>query len=768
MKLLFSIVVFICTLTITVGAVDKNTISGHIRDAASGEELIGTTVYVESLKAGTSSNVYGFYSLSLPSGIYPVRFSMIGYEPVTIECDLTEDIRKDIELNVRAIEANTVIVTAEADDENFKQPEMSTLKLNPVQIKTVPVLFGEQDILKTIQLMPGVQAASEGNAGFYVRGGGDDQNLILLDEAIVYNASHMAGFFSVFNSDAIKDALLLKGAGSAEYGGRLSSVLDLKMKEGNSKRYAVSGGVGLVFSRLTVEGPIKKDVSSFIVSGRRSYYDMFLKLSNDEGVKKTKLYFYDLNVKTNYRLGPNDRVFLSGYLGKDVLAYQGEFSIDWGNYTGTARWNHVFSNKLFANSSLIFSKYHYQIGLTNGDELVKIRSSIWNIGLKEDFQYFMDDRNTFKYGFQSTYHTFIPGEILASDRSSINELQIKKKYGWENAFYINHEFELSTFWILDYGLRYSAFEVLGPGYVYSYNEDGDVLDSTYYGSNKPIKYYGGIEPRVTITHLVDEQSSIKASYSRNRQYLHLLSTSTTTSPFDIWHPSTKYVKPGIADQVALGYFRNFAENKYETSAEIYYKDLKNQIDYRNGANIFFNEYVEADLVFGKGRAYGLELYAKKKTGRLTGWLSYSIAKADRKFAAVNDGEWYPARQDRTHDVAITGIYQWFENWTLSFNWVYSTGNAVTFPCGKYFIDDHIVNLYSDRNAGRMPAYHRLDLGFTWQGTRSSWNFALYNVYGHRNAYAIDFRQNEDDPLKTEAVRIALFRFFPSVTYNFAF
>ena len=752
----------------SIPAQEKFTINGHIRDAETGEELIGTTIYIESLKAGTSTNVYGFYSLTMPAGIYDIRYGRIGYETKKIEVNLTEDIRKDIELQIKPVEVLPTTVTAEMDDENIQLPEMSTIKINPVKLRSIPILFGEQDLLKTIQLMPGVQAAGEGNSGFFVRGGGADQNLILLDEAIVYNSSHLLGFFSVFNSDAVKDAKLIKGAGSTEYGGRLSSVLDIRMKEGNSKKFTYSGGIGLIASRLTIEGPIKKDVCSFIVSGRRTYADLFLKLSDNEDIRKSKLYFYDLNTKLNYRLGKNDRLFVSGYFGKDVLGYKDEFGIDWGNSTATLRWNHLFNKKLFSNLSFIYSLYSYKIGLTNGDELIDITSSIRNFNLKEDLQYFIDSKNTVSFGLHSTYHVFLPGDISASDQSSVNELRINKKYAWENALYINHEFKVSPLLTFNYGLRYSAFSVLGPGEVFTFNDNGDVVSTETYKRNEFIKSYGGIEPRITATYLLDLESSFKLSYARNRQYLHLLSTSTTTTPFDVWHPSTKIVKPGISDQIAFGYFRNFDDNKYETSIEVYYKDMKNQVDYKNGADVYFNEYVEAELVFGKARSYGLELYASKKISKLTGWLSYTLSKTGKKFDSINDGKWFSARQDRTHDFSAVSIYQLSKNWDFSATWVYYTGNAVTFPSGKYAIDHHIINLYTERNAYRMPSYHRLDIGFTRKGKRSSWNFSLYNAYGRKNAYVIEFRMNEDDRTKTEAVKIALFSFFPSVTYNISF
>jgi len=746
----------------------QSTISGHIRDAETGEELIGTTIYIESLKSGTQTNVYGFYSLSVLSGIYNVKIGMIGYETNEFEIDLTKDIRRDFELRVKPIEIAATVVTAERTDGNIRLTEMSSIKINPTLLSPVPVLFGEQDILKTIQLLPGIQSAGEGNSGFYVRGGGADQNLILLDEAIVYNASHLLGFFSVFNSDAIKDVKLIKGVGSAEYGGRLSSVLDMKMKEGNSRDYKLAAGIGLIASRILAEGPIKKDVGSFVISGRRTYADLFLKASSNEDVKNSKLYFYDLNAKANYRLNKNDRLFVSAYLGRDVLGYKGEFGIDWGNTTATVRLNHIFSKKLFSNSSLIYSLYNYKIGIINGDELINLKSSIKNFSIKEGFEYFKDSKNTFKFGINSVYHAFLPGEIEVSDQSSVNELEIKKKYAWENSFYLNHEHEFSSLFSLNYGLRYSIFSVLGPAEVFEFTPDGDVLDSKQYSRNAFIKTYGGLEPRITANYLIDHNKSVKLSYARNRQYLHLLSTSTTTTPFDVWHPSTKIVKPGIADQYGIGYFHNFQDNKYETSAEIYYKNLSNQVDYKNGANVYFNELVESELVFGKARSYGLELYASKTTGRLTGWISYTLSKTEKKFSLINNGDWFKARQDRRHDISAVGIYNLNRFWTISSSWVYYTGNAVTFPSGKYIVDEHIINLYTERNGYRMPNYHRLDLGLTWHGDKSSWNFSLYNAYGRKNAYAIDFRQNEDDPSKTEAVKIALFSFFPSITYNIKF
>jgi len=767
MSRIIILVVFLGFLASTVGASEKLTLSGHIRDAGSSEELIGASIQVKGAAVGTSANGYGFYSLTLPPGEHAIRYSHVGYDTKEVTVTLDKNVRVDVELVAKVLAMDSIVVTTETADENARSVEMSSLNIDPVQIRAVPVLFGEQDILKTIQLLPGVQEGGEGNSGFYVRGGGADQNLILLDEAIVYSSSHLLGFFSVFNSDAVKDAKLIKGTSSAEYGGRLSSVLDIKMKEGNSKRFHTAGGIGLISSRLAIEGPLVRDRSSFIISGRRTYFDLFLKVSSKEAIRKSRLYFYDLNVKTNYRLARNDRVFLSGYFGKDALGYKGEFGIDWGNATGTARWNHIFNDKLFLNSSLIYSHYSYQVGITNGDDLVDISSSIEDISAKNDFQYFVDSKNTLKFGLHTAYHTFLPGEIKSTG-SSVNELKIKRKYALESAVYVNHELTASARLSFDYGLRYSSFALLGPGEVITFDKDGDPTDIKSYGRRELIKHYGAIEPRATARYLLNDISSVKISYARNKQYLHLLSTSTTTTPFDVWHPSTKIVKPGVADQWAIGYFRDFGEGKYEASAELYYKDLRNQVDYKNGADIYFNENVESQLVFGKARAYGLELFVKKKQGRLTGWLGYTLSRAQKKFDAIDDGKWFRARQDRRHDVEVVGIYELSKRWTLGFNWVYYTGNAVTFPSGKYIVDGHVINLYTERNGYRMPAYHRLDLSFTRQGKRSSWNFSLYNAYGRRNAYAIEFRQSEDDTTQTEAVRIALFTFFPSITFNFSF
>jgi len=749
------------------------TISGHVYCAETGEALIGSTIYVEELETGTITNLYGFYSITLPEDTYSLMFSYIGYQDAFIKIDLKENRDFNIELKSSPIEMEEVVIRSEAADKNIRESEMSVVKISPKNIKAIPVIFGEQDIIKTLQLLPGVNAGTEGSSGFYVRGGGADQNLIILDEAPVYSASHLLGFFSVFNSDAVKDLELYKGNAPASYGGRLSSVLDIQMKDGNSKRFSISGGIGLLSSRLTIEAPIVKDKGSFIISGRRTYADMFLKLSSDPLKKNTKLYFYDLNAKANYKLNEKNRIFLSGYFGSDVFKFDDFFNTDWGNKTGTLRWNHVFGNKLFLNSSFIFSNYDYSIGYNISGNLIEISSGIMDMNLKEDFQYFINTRNTLKFGFNSIYHTFSPGEIESEDEDYFNSTFLSKKHAFESAAYISHSLDVSSNFKMTYGLRYSNFTSVGPDTVYSYNDLDEITGVETYSKSEVVNSYGILEPRITLNFIIDGQSSIKASYARNAQYLHLLSNSSAALPTDLWISSSKIVKPQIADQIALGYFRNFNDNMFETSIEIYYKKLQNQIDYQNGAEIIMNKKVESQLVFGEGRAYGTELFIKKRSGRLTGWIGYTLSRTERSIDDIDNGDGYPAKHDRTHDISIVTMYQLNEKWMLSASWVYNTGNAVTFPSGKYEIEGKTVPAYTNRNGYRMPDYHRMDLGATYtikkrERFESSLNFSVYNSYGHRNPFSISFREVENDPTKTEAVRLSLFQMVPSVTYNFKF
>ena len=752
----------------------RPTVSGTVRDAASGETLIGASVLLaEQPRSAVLSNSYGFYSVNAAAGHYTLIVSFTGYKSDTVAVDLSKDVTLNIQLASADAQLQEVVVSANRNNNNVSKPLMGVQKLSVTEIRDIPVIFGEKDILKTIQLLPGVQSAGDGNSGFYVRGGSIDQNLILLDGATVYDPSHLLGFFSVFNSDAIKDVTLYKGAIPAEYGGRLSSVLDVKMNDGNSKDYSASGGIGLIDSRLTVEGPIHKDDGSFIVSARRTYADLFLKLSKDTNTNRNSLYFYDLNVKANYKLGEKDHLYLSGYFGQDHLGISNSFDLTYGNATATLRWNHILNSKLFTNTSLIYSKYNYTIGINSGNNDIGINSYIEDLHFKEDLEYYISSGNKLTFGADVIDHTISPGVITASSSSSFNSLHIQDRHALESALYINHDVELSDKLNMSYGLRASLFTVLGPGTFYTYDSSGNTIDSSTYASGQTVINYFNLEPRFSTSYKLTDNSSIKASYARTTQNLHLLSNSTSSNPTDVWVPNTNNVKPEIGDQVSLGYYRNLKENAYELSAEIYYRYMQNQIDYRNGAQLIANTNVESQLIYGHGRAYGLELYARKKVGQLTGWISYTLSRTERQFPGVNNDTWYPAMQDRTHDLSVVAIYKLNKKWTLSSDFVYYTGNAVTWPSGKYEVEGQVAFLYTNRNGYRMPPYNRLDFSATLQGkktkkTDSYWIFSCYNVYGRENPYSISFEQDPGDPNKTQAVQYALFRWVPSVSYNFKF
>ncbi|MBL7767008.1 MAG: TonB-dependent receptor [Chitinophagaceae bacterium] len=767
---LFLSFLFIC-LSFTSFAQNFN-INGTIKDARNGEDLIGATVRVLEIKdKGTRSNTYGYYAISLPKGTYTLVYQYLGYEKKEIRLVVNGDVTTNIQLSPVEKTMKDVVIKAVKEDKNVTRTEMGVIKLDPRSIETVPVLFGEKDILKTLQMTPGVKSAGEGQSGFYVRGGGVDQNLILLDEAPVYNASHLLGFFSVFNSDALKDVTLYKGDIPAEFGGRASSVLDVKMKDGNSKHYSASGGIGLIASRLTLEGPIVKEKGSFIVSGRRTYADLFLKLSSDSLQRESKLYFYDLNLKANYQVTKKDRIFLSGYFGRDIFGLGSTFGFDWGNTTSTIRWNHVFHSKLFSNTSLIYSDYSYQIKAGFNDQSFKISSSIRDYNVKQDFSWFANQNNNIKFGFNIMHHTFRP-TVFSGTGLTVSDT-LKNRYALEGGVYIQNEQTFNDKISLKYGLRLSGFDYLGPGTAYTYDSAGQQTSKKSYTNGQTIKMYGGLEPRISGRYQLNEVSSVKASYNRNFQYLHLLSNSTTSSPTDIWVPSSNNVKPQIADQIAIGYFRNFKDNMFEFSVETYYKWLQNQIDYKNGADLFLNTDIEAELEYGKGRAYGAEFYLHKQSGRLTGWVSYTLSRSLRTFKNINNGNEYAAKQDRIHDIAIVAMYDLTKKLKVSANWVYNTGSAVTFPSGSYVVDGNTVPYYTERNGYRMPAYHRMDVGITWERKKtekreSSWNFSLYNAYGRENAYSISFQQNPDNPDQTEALQTSLFRWIPSITYNFKF
>ena len=755
-------------------AQQRYSVNGTVRDKGSGEVLIGATIsFLEVPRSVITSNSYGFYSITAQPGSYTMIVSFTGYEPDTLKIELNHNILLPVELGAGNTQLTEVVISARKRNDNITKPLMGVQKLTTNEIRNIPVLFGEKDVLKTIQLLPGIQFAGDGNSGFFVRGGGADQNLILLDEATVYNPSHLLGFFSTFNSDAIKDITVYKGGMPAEYGGRLSSVVDIKMNDGNNKDYHLGGGIGLISSRLNAEGPIVKDKGSFSISARRTYADLFLRLSGDSSVRDNSLYFYDLNVKANYKIDEKNRLYLSGYFGRDNLGFANTFGIDYGNATGTIRWNHVFSSRLFSNTSLIYSDYSYKIRINSNNNDIDITSRIRDLDWKEDLQYYVNADTKLNFGFTTTHHTISPGIISASQSSSYNSLTLQSKYSQESAAYISHEWSPAEKIHFNYGLRLTAFSVLGAGDFYTYDTAGNTIDTVHYHSGQFVKTWFNLEPRLSTSFQLNKSASVKLSYTRNTQVLHLLSNSTSANPTDLWIPSSNNVKPEIADQVSLGYYRNFKDNQYEFSSEVYYKNMQHQIDYKNGAQLVANENVESQLLYGKGRAYGLELFFKKKVGKFTGWLSYTLSRTELKINSINRGDWYPAKQDRTHDISLVGIYQAGRKWTLSATWVYYTGNAVTFPSGKYTVNGLTAFYYTERNGYRMPAYHRMDVAATLQGKKkkrfeSSWTFSIYNLYGRENAYSIVFQNNPDDPTRTQALQYALFRFIPSVTYNFKF
>ncbi len=774
MKTTLVLFINICSvfLLTSANAQQRFTISGTIISKSKGETLISATI-----KAGnfsTISNDYGFYSLTVDKGEYTLEATAVGFQPFSQKIVADQNLVVNISLEDMIKDLDEVIISSSSRSRSLSSPQMGVEKLTTKEIKYVPVLLGEKDILKVVQLLPGVKAAGDGNSGFYVRGGAADQNLILLDEAPVYNASHLLGFFSTFNSDAIKDMTMYKAGMPAQYGGRLSSVLDIKMNEGNNQAYNVSGGIGLISTKLNVEGPIQKDRSSFLVTGRTTYVDVFLKLSNDSTVNTNRLSFYDFNAKANYILSKKDRVYLSGYFGRDKLGVGSTFGIEWGNATGTMRWNHIFNPRLFSNTSLILSNYNYTISIRSGATDFDIFSQIRDWNLKEEMQWYINSRNHLRFGLNAIYHNITPGKVSASETSSVNSSQLQNRYSLENAVFATNTTKVSDRVNITYGLRLTAFSILGKGDYFDIDEDGVVTDTFSYKSGEIVKTYFNAEPRLAVSYQYNNTSSVKASYVRNVQNLHLISNSTTASPTDKWLASTNIIEPEISDQVALGYYKNLRNNRYELSTEIYYKSMQNQIDYKDGADVFINsDAIETQLLFGTGRAYGVELLFKKKTGRFSGWLSYTLSKTERKIEGINDNEWYNAKQDRTHDVALVGIYQLNKKWTLSASWVYYTGSAVTFPAGKYRIDNETVYYFTKRNAYRMPAYHRLDIGATWilkqkKNFSSELTISLYNAYGRENAYTIEFRDAKDDPDKTEAVQTALFKYIPSVSYNFKF
>lgn len=770
---------------ILIFAQNKYTLSGYIKDAATGEDLIGANVYVKAdVIVGTATNVYGFFSMTLPEGTYEVVFSYIGYENQVQTVALNSDQRINISLKQGEV-LQEVVIEDERSDANVQSTDMGTVELNIEQIKTIPVLFGEVDILKTIQLLPGVGGAGEGNTGFYVRGGGPDQNLILLDEAVVYNTGHLFGFFSVFNSDAIKNVTLIKGGMPAQYGGRLSSVVDVQMKEGNNKEYQAEGGIGLIASRLTLQGPIVKDKSSFIISARRTYIDAlvtpFLKGTDFEG---NGYYFYDLNTKMNYKFNDKNRIFLSGYFGQDIFNYSApdnslNVTVPWGNATGTARWNHLFSDQLFMNVSAIYNSFDFSVESQFQDFNFNLFSGVRDWNGKVDFDYYPGSNHAIKFGANYIFHNFTPYSAQGSfDDVEFSTDTLSNKYAHESGIYIQDEFDITDRLKVNIGLRGNYFAQVGPYNDIIYAADNQtILDTVYYGPGDIIADYYGLEPRFNARFILDPQSSVKVGITYTNQYIHLVSSATSTLPTDLWIPSSEKVKPQIGIQYSVGYFRNFADNKFETSIEVYYKDLQNQIEYADGYVPELGTDIEDNFVFGRGRSYGAEFFIKKAKGKFNGWIGYTLSKTERQFDDLQTGKsWFPTKYDRTHDLEIVAIYNFSDRWDFSSTFVYATGQATTIVESFYVIGGELQTDYGPRNGYRMPAYHRWDISATLNNKpgkkfESSWNFSVYNVYSRKNPYFIyttwegDFAYGSVD---VQAKQVSIFPIIPSVTWNFKF
>lgn len=771
---------------------DKFTLSGTIKDSKNNETLIGVNIYIPALKIGTTTNEYGFYSITVPRGEHQIEISYVGYQTIQQTITLNQNTKNNFSISESGEELQEVVITDNKKKINIKSPEMSVNKLSISTIKKMPVVLGEVDVLKSILLLPGVTNAGEGASGFNVRGGGADQNLILLDEATIFNSSHVFGFFSVFNPDAIKDLKLYKGGIPARFGGRASSVLDIYQKDGSSKNFHMNGGIGLVSSRLLLEGPIVKDKGSFLIGGRGSYAHLFLKLSEDN--KDNSAYFYDLNAKLSYKLNDNNNLYLSGYFGRDVFSLNKSFTNIYGNSTLNLRWNHLYSDKLFSNLSLIYSDYYYGLDLDYVG--FKWDSGIQNYNIKYDFKHYISDKFKLNYGVNGIYYDFNPGTIIPSNTTSgINPDQLDKKYAFEPSIYLDAENQLSKRITLAYGLRYSLFYRLGSSTINYYdnnnpvvfNSDTEVYEkgvptsTKYFGKNKVIQDYNNFEPRLSISYQLNDNQSIKASYNRMAQYLQLISNTSSPTPLDVWMPSDNYIKPQIADQVALGYFRNIKEGAYSLEVETYYKKIQNRLDYIDGANLIANNAIEQVILNGRMRAYGLEIMVKKNEGKFNGWVSYTLSKSEQQTPGrtpeeigINNGQWYSSPYDKTHNLAITSAYNLNEKWSFGANFALQSGQPVTYPNAQYEYLGITVPSYGLRNENRLPAYHHLDVSATltprsnkgrnWKG---EWVFSIYNLYNRSNAASINFRQNSDTGLN-EAVRLSIFGVVPAVSYNFKF
>ncbi len=793
---------FLCAHLASAQTTARHSISGYVNDKATGEALIGATVFVKELQKGIPTNTYGFYSVTLDAGSYTLLVRYIGYDDLERTVQLNADTKINLDLQSTAQEIKAVEVVGEKRKSNVESTAMGTMDVDVSKLQTLPALLGEVDILKTIQYLPGVKSNGEGNSGFYVRGGGPDQNLILLDEATVYNASHLFGFFSVFNADAVKNIELIKGGMPANYGGRTSSVLDITMKEGNAKEFHGQGGIGLISSRLTLEGPIVEDKSSFIVSARRTYIDVLAKpFMNPEGTfSGSGYYFYDINAKANYRLSDKDRFFLSGYFGRDVFTLNGnqpgspDFRIPWGNATVSGRWNHVFGPKLFLNTTAIYSDYRFSF--TGGQDQFKfgLSSGIKDYGLKLDFNQYPNIRHTLKYGLQYTYHIYTPSTVaVESGDTQFNIDTPSKLRAHEAAAYLQDEYDISDRLRINAGVRLSWFAHVGAFREYLLDAEGRATGTREYATGEVVKDYLGLEPRLALRYKLDARSSLKASFNRNLQYVHLASFSSVGLPTDVWIPSGKNVKPQVGIQYAVGYFRDLWDRKYEASVEVYYKDMLNQIEYKEGTSPQDggNTNYDALLTFGKGWSYGAEFFLKRRLGKFTGWAGYTWSKTMRQFPEVNEGREFPSRWDRRHDISLVASYELNERWSFGGTFVYSTGQATTLPVQRYWIEGRLVSQFSDRNGFRMAPYHRLDLAATLKNKptkevkdpvtgevttvqrkyRSSWTFAVYNAYNRANPYFYYFDTEGSTgagDLRVVAKQVSLFSILPSVTWNFHF
>jgi hypothetical protein len=755
---------------------DKITISGYVTDSKNGELLAGVTIIDTNHKTGCSTNAYGFYSITLPSGKYELQYSYIGYQTILRSGTADKNLTLAIALTAVELKLGEVVIEGRRKDENVRTNEMSIAKLDIKTIKMVPSLLGEIDLIKVLQLLPGVQSTSEGASGFSVRGGNSDQNLIILDEATIYNASHLMGFFSVFNNDAVKEVTLYKGDIPASYGGRLSSVLDVRMKDGNSKRIGIAASLGTVSSKLTIEGPIVKDRTTFLAAGRRTYADLFLPLSKQKDVRDNKLYFYDFNLKFTHVINENNRLYLSGYSGRDIFKNQYSF-VGFGNNTASLRWNHLFSKRLFFNLSLNYSNYNYEISSPEADVSSSFKwvSELDDYSSRFDFTYFMSDKHKIRYGVTSTYHKFYPGTVNGFGNTTSSPFVLPAASALEHSLYATDEYKITDKFSVKYGLRLGIFQNIGPGTYYHYDNRYKPIDSTVYYKGKIFNTYSGIEPRLAFTYVVDSSASVKWSYSRASQFITLAQNSTAGTPLDIWFPASPNVKPQTGDQFALGYFRNFVQNMYEMSVEIYYKNFHNLIDFRDHAQLFLNPYLEGELRIGKGYSYGIETLIRKNQGRFAGWVSYSYSRSFRIVPEINGGKIYNSPYDKPHNVNIVMNYDISSRFSASITWIYATGLPVTFPTGRAVIGNAIIPIYSDRNAYRMPDYHRLDASLTLKGKnkpgrrwQSDLNLSVYNVYNRHNAWAINFIPDSTNPNITHAEKTYLFSIIPALTYNIRF